>query len=215
MLDRCFSLLFVLLSTATVVQAQTTRQVLAAIQDRYATMTAMKAHFSQTTSSSFIDTPDRINGTILLQGDAYRIETSSQTIVADGVITWVYNRNEEQVLINDFIEDENTFSLSDFLGQIESGYSVKDHSTAPGTSGVDDVLDLEPTDPTSLFIRIIVHATQSSHIVTDLSVFDENDVRMDFALSEIEFDPPITPGTFLFSIPSGVETIDLRETGEK
>ena len=191
--------------------SQTAEEVLRLLRGKYETMEAMKASFSQTTTSSFMDTPARFYGEILLADKRYRIETASQTIVTDGVVTWVHNRTENQVLINDYIEDEMTFSLSTFLAEFDTAYRVEKYEQTGMAPDRIRILKLIPSDPFSAFQSVTIHARESDNLVTRLDVLDLNDVEMRFDLTDIEFNPEVPQAAFTFTVPSGVEVVDLRE----
>ncbi|MCZ6757635.1 MAG: outer-membrane lipoprotein carrier protein LolA [Bacteroidetes bacterium] len=185
--------------------AQSSDDVIERLRTRYDAVQAMRATFSQTTSSTFLDNVEHFEGDILIQGDQYRIEMSNQTIVTNTIVSWVFNRSENQVLINDYELDENTFSLTTFLDEFDSAYDVVSYEREDKL----DVLVLKPQDPLSLFRDVTVWA--DGDVVVRLDVVDMNDVEMKFELSDIIFNPELSDQTFIFSIPNGVEVIDLRE----
>lgn len=185
--------------------AQSSDDVIERLRTRYDAMQAMRATFSQTTSSTFLDNVEHFEGDILIQGDQYRIEMANQTIVTNTIVSWVYNRSENQVLINDYEPDENTFSLTTFLDEFDSAYDVVSYERKDKL----DVLALRPQDPLSMFRDVTLWA--DGDIVVRLDVVDMNDVKMKFELSDIQFNPELSDQTFIFSIPNGVEVIDLRE----
>lgn len=185
--------------------AQSSDDVIERLRSRYDAMQAMRATFSQTTSSTYLDDAEHFEGDILIQGDQYRIEMSNQTIVTNTVVTWVFNKSENQVLINDYELDENTFSLTTFLDEFDSAYDVDSYTRIDNF----DVLTLLPRDPLSLFRTVKLWA--DGNVVVRLDVVDMNDVEMNFELSDIQFNPELSDQTFIFSIPNGVEVIDLRE----
>lgn len=187
------------------VWAQNADDVLARLRVRYDAMESMRASFSQSTSSTYLDDTEHFYGEIVLRGDSYRIEMADQTIVTDTVTTWIYNRLENQVLINDYEIDETTFSLSTFLAEFDTAYEVESYVRVDGMHTV----KLVPNDPLSAFRSVTLWA--SDDVVVRLHVVDMNDVEMQFELTDIEFNPETPEGTFLFSVPDGVEVIDLRE----
>lgn len=185
--------------------AQSADDVIDRLRSKYDAMVAMRATFSQTTSSTFLDDVEHFGGDILIQGDQYRIEMINQTIVTNTVLSWVFNKSDNQVLINDYELDENTFSLATFLNEFDSAYDVESYKQ----NGRLDVLTLVPQDPLSLFRTVKLWA--DGNVVVRLEVVDMNDVEMNFELSNIQFNPELSDQTFIFSIPTGVEIIDLRE----
>lgn len=180
---------------------------------RYDSIESMRLRFVQTASSAFMDTDERYSGQLTFTDTEYRIETSNQTIVTDGVTTWIHNRGERQVLINDFVEDETAFSLTRFLRSVDDEY----RSNWEGTESLDgrphDKLRLTPTDDFAAFRQVDLWVRQSDTLVTRLIAVDLNDVRMVFELSSIEVNPVLSTDLFTFEMPEGVDIVDLREEG--
>ena len=108
--------------------AQSTAELIGRLRAKYAQVELMKADFTQKITSPFGDALPENRGTIVLEGDRYRVETSAQTFVTNGETTWIYNAPEQQLLINDFVDDETTFSISNFLGNFHSEYEILDSS---------------------------------------------------------------------------------------
>ena len=214
------AILAIALSTALVSSAQVrstdeadAERLAASLSSRYDAIDTMRLRFVQTASSAFMDTDERYSGLLTFSDVAYRIETSNQTIVTDGVTTWVHNRSERQVIINDFVEDESAFSLTQFLGSFSDDY----RATYQGSELLDGTgherLRLHPVDDFAAFRQVDLWIRDNDGLVTRLIAVDLNDVRMVFELSSIEVDPVLDPDSFSFQIPDGVEQVDLREEG--
>lgn len=183
------------------------------LSQRYEAIDSMRLRFVQTASSAFMDTDERYSGLLIFTDSEYRIETSNQTIVTDGTTTWIHNKGERQVLINDFVEDETAFSLTRFLRSVDDEY----RSSWEGTEALDGVphtrLRLTPTDDFAAFRQVDLWIRDSDTLVTRLIAVDLNDVRMVFELSAIEINPTLATDLFTFEIPENVDVVDLREEG--
>ncbi len=194
-------------------QEQKADELAAGLAERYDGIESMRMRFLQTASSAFMDTDERYSGLLTFSDTSYRIETSNQTIVADGETTWVHNRGERQVIVNDFVEDETAFSLTGFLQSFSDEY----RSEWDGEEDLDGVrhdrLRLIPIDDFAAFRQVDLWIRQSDLIVTRLIAVDLNDVRMVFELSSIEVNPTLDGDAFSFVIPEGVDVVDLREDG--
>jgi len=197
-------------SSASISTGQSAEDLRTKLADRYENMQAMSASFVQIANSDFMDSPERFSGTMIFSGPKYRIQTGAQTIVTDGATLWIHNRGERQVIINDFVDDETSFSLTTFLRQFGKDYdAVLDGSEI--REGVQhDILKLRPLDDFSQFRTVRMDVRRSDTIVTYLEVVDLNDVLMTFELSEIIVNPTVPAGTFSFAVPADLEIIDLR-----
>ena len=183
------------------------------LSEHYDGIASMRLRFVQTATSTFMDTDERYAGDLVFTDTSYRIETSNQTIVSDGITTWVYNRGQDQVIINDFVEDEGAFSLTTFLRSFSEEYL----SSWEGTQTLDgkrhDRLRLLPKNGLAAFRQVDLWVRQSDTLVTRLIAVDLNDVRMVFDLSEIVVNPPLPTDYFMFEVPADVDVVDLREDG--
>lgn len=207
---RVLILSFFMLCASEGASAQSADELSERLASRYEQLGAMRASFVHVATSDFMDSPERFSGTMIFAGSRYRIETVSQTIVTDGETTWIHNRAEGQVLINDYVEDEFSFSLTTFLSQFGNDYDTALQGSQRRSGQMHYVLELSPRDDFATFRSVELWMRKSDSIVTHLIVVDLNDVTMTFDLSDIEIDPPVLESTFSFDIPQSVEVIDLR-----
>lgn len=181
------------------------------LADRYDAIDGMRMRFVQTASSAFMDEDERYSGMLTFTDRAYHIQTSNQTIVTDGTTTWVHNRGERQVIVNDFVEDETAFSLTDFLRSFSDEYDATFEGSTTLSGQRHNRLRLHPRDDFASFRQVDLWIRASDGLVTRLIAVDLNDVRMEFDLSDIEVNPDISLDLFQFDIQEGVEVVDLRE----
>jgi outer membrane lipoprotein-sorting protein len=143
-------------------------------------------------------------------GDNYRVETSSQTIITDGLITWVYNSIENQLIINDYEEDETTFSISDFFFSFDEKYSVREVRAETIGGARHHVLALTPLDEGSFFTDVTLWVRASDSIITKLQVLDANETTMNFDLNSIVINPEVAADAFSFTPADDTDVVDLR-----
>ncbi len=205
-----FGMSAVLLLGQPAARAQSGQDVLERIKNTYERIDALRAEFRQITTTPFDETGTSISGVIYLSNDKFRVETEGQTIVSNGRVTWIYNAATNQVLINDNMEDETTFSLSRFLFDFDDTYEIASTGRALLGGKEHHILRLHPKNPESYFREIMVVMRDSDNLVPRIEVLDANDTRMVFELKSIEIDPPLAPDTFLFVPPEGSEIVDLR-----
>lgn len=180
------------------------------LQERYRSLVSMRALFVHTMTSDFLDTNERFSGSLVFEHEKYRVETGSQTIVTDGVVTWVYNIAEGQVLVNDYDADESTFSLTEILRAFDREYDAISVEAAGVDGAPHRVLELAPRDVFADYGSVRLWIRDSDGLVTRMRLVDLNDAVLEFDLSEIEFNPPVDPTVFTFAPPEGVEIVDLR-----
>ncbi len=153
---------------------------------------------------------ESFTGRLILQGEKYRVETGTEVLVVNGQETYVYRPNEKQVLISDVVEDDASFSPSSFLLNYDQRFDVRDVAVVTYNGAKHYRLNLEPKSPDSFFREATIWMRDRDDIITKLMVLDVNETRMVFTLDNIELNPVLDADTFLFTLPEGVEVIDLR-----
>jgi outer membrane lipoprotein carrier protein len=192
------------------VHAQDAEAVFARLQAKYNAIEGLRATFTQTMSSAYWENEESFTGQLILQGDKYRVETSTEVLVVNGEETYVYRPTERQVLINDVVEDEASFSPSTFLLHYHERFDVRDVTEVTLDGARHFRLNLKPKSPDSFFREATIWLRDRDDIITKLTVLDVNETRMVFTLDNIELNPTLDADTFSFTPPDGVEVIDLR-----
>lgn len=200
----------VLLLSHTSAIAQDADAVFQRLLDHYSSISSLRADFTQTMTSSFSDDEASSSGTLFLSGDKYRVEMESQVLVTDGVATYVYLPFEKQVLINDYLEDESTFSPSDIFVNHDDRFEVTAAESEQVNGQMHFKLSLSPKSADSFFREATIWMRDADTIITRMEVLDMNETRMTFSLENIALDPNFEEGLFSFTPPEGVEVIDLR-----
>lgn len=190
--------------------AQDASDVFERLRAKYATIESLQAEFTQTMTSAYSDEAATSAGTLILSGDKYRIETGSQTLVTDGITTYIYLPNEKQVLINNFVEDETSFTPSDFLLNYDERFDVAKVDAVQHEGSRHFKLLLKPKSKDSFFREATLWMRDSDNIITRLEVLDVNETRMVFSLNNVKLNPKLSATTFTFMTPAGAEEIDLR-----
>ena len=197
-------------SVAVPSHAQDADEVFDRLKDKYESIEALRAEFSQTMSSSYMDEQATSYGVLVASGDKYRVETEGQTLVTDGEVTWVYMPSQQQVLINDYSEDEQTFSVSEFLFDYEENFELSDVKRTSLDGEQHFVLTLEPKKDDAFFTEATLSMRDRDDVVTRLQVVDVNGTTMVFRLTNIQINPKLDSGIFSFTPPKGAEVVDLR-----
>ncbi len=190
--------------------AQSQAELIGRLRAKYDQVELMRADFTQRITSPFGEAFPENRGTLLLEGDRYRVETDIQTFVTNGETTWIYDAQEKQLLINDFIDDETTFSISNFLNSFHSDYEVLGSSLNYLNGSRHYELHLKSEVNEAFFKEVTLWMRDKDHIITRLKVLDVNDAILEFTLDDIEINPYIEGDPFTFTPPDDADIIDLR-----
>jgi outer membrane lipoprotein carrier protein len=201
------AVLFLLHATA---RGQSAEDILERMRQRYGGEQAIRAEFVQETTSPFSNRSQTSSGVIYLQGDNYRVETDQQTFVTDGVQTWIYDAGQNQVLINDYVEDETTFSLNALLFEAADRFDVTRVNPVTTDGALIYEVTAVPLDPSSFFREINFQLRDSDNIIPYIDILDVNDTRMTVRMEDVDFDLELPADTFSFEPPAEAQVIDLR-----
>ncbi len=203
-------LLGVLFSGHSIGHGQATEALVERLRSRYNSVDLLRAEFVQRTTSPFGETMPINTGVLIIEGDNYRAETDVQTFVTNGETTWVYDSFQNQVLVNDYVRDESTFIISDFLDNFHNDYEIPE-SSFTYINGVKHYrLLLIPKDDNAFFKEVTLTVRDSDDVIQRLNVTDVNDAILDFELDKVEINPPLEGDPFTFIPPEDAEVIDLR-----
>jgi len=151
-----------------------------------------------------------MEGTLVLSGDAYRIDTGDQTLVTDGETAWVYSKIDEQVLVNDAIEDETAFSPADFFTNYPDRFDVE----VIGNEMIDgmrhETLKLTPKNTDAFLREVTLFVRSTDALPTRVQIVDGNGTRVAFDLQDVELNPTLGGDVSRFVAPAGAEVVDLR-----
>ncbi|NNE71437.1 MAG: outer membrane lipoprotein carrier protein LolA [Rhodothermales bacterium] len=180
--------------------------IVSRVLQHYSELETLQARFDQTMTSDLFDEPEEISGSLFMRGKAYRILTGTRTIVTDGDTSWIYDPIEKQVLIDNQIEDEMSFSVHQFL------YAFDERFDVAGTvrSGNSWQIELSPRDPDDYFRHLELIVRDADALITEIRVDDINEVSIRIQLSEITENPDLDDALFRFDVPAGAEVVDLR-----
>lgn len=185
---------------------------LAEVAEAYRALDGLQASFVQVMGSEFAADSVRVEGSVLLSGDKYRVQTPDQTVVTDGQTTWIYTPADSQVVVNDADTGESTVTPETFLQTSADRYAVREVSPATrlGVPHLD--LDVRATEATTRFRSVRLWVRESDRIVTRMQATDRNGSTIDLRLRDLSLNPDTLRGStpFAFSPPEGVEVIDLR-----
>jgi len=183
------------------------------VQDAYAALDGLQASFTQVIGSSFADGSTRVEGSVLLSGNKYRVKTPDQTVVSNGDTTWIYTPADSQVVVND-ADTESAVTPETFLTASAERYTTKS-STATTRRGTPHVrLTLTATDSSSRFAEALLWVRTTDRVVTRMRATDRNGSTLDLRLRDLVINPDtLHSGTpFRFVAPAGVEVVDLRRS---
>lgn len=195
--------LIILFFVTNIVFSQDAQEIIKKVQTNYNSIKDAKASFSHSGKST------SESGTIYIQKEnKYRIETKGQILITDGVTSWSYSIKKKQVIIDNYKENDNTFSPNKFL----FNYPENFYSDLEGTETVSGLecylLKLTPRSKGNVKSAKI-WVDKEENLIRKISIVSKDGTDT-YTLKKITLDSGVSSSKFTFSAPSDVEIIDLR-----
>lgn len=195
--------LIILFFVSSIVFSQDAQEIIKKVQTNYNSIKDAKATFSHSgkrTSES---------GTIYIQKEnKYRIETKGQILITDGVTSWSYSIKKKQVIVDNYKENDNTFSPNKFLFNYPENF-YSDLEGNETVSGLDCyLLKLTPRNKGNVKSAKI-WVDKEENLIRKISIVSKDGTDT-YTLKKINLDSGVSSSKFTFSAPSDVEIIDLR-----
>ncbi|WP_420457030.1 LolA family protein [Rubrivirga sp.] len=186
------------------VQAQTPDAVARRLQQRYGAIESLQASFVQTAGGQ------RLQGTLSVRQDAFRLDLGSQVLVTDGGTLWSYSRDDEQVVVQDYEPARVGFSVGQLFTNYLDVFRVTGATKATIGGVAHDVLTLRPRQSGSSVRDATLYVRSSDAVPTRVRVHDTNGGTLAFDLRDVRRNVSLPASTFRFQAPSGTEVVDLR-----
>ncbi|MFQ5675982.1 MAG: outer membrane lipoprotein carrier protein LolA [bacterium] len=203
-----------LLSFASIHSADSKRaqEIIKKVQEKYKDLKTLSADFEQEFVWELAGETQVVKGLIYLgAANHYRIETDTQTIVADGTTLWTYSEPDNQVIIDSMKKSVENPLPRDLLFQYAEEYTP----SLVGEEKLDDrktyVLSLTPKDEEAFIKSMKIWVDETSWLTIKVVQVDINDNVNTYTIENIKEDVELQPSLFSFQIPADSEVVDLRE----
>ena len=203
------ALLVYVLFAGQLVAAQDAASIASRLQDKYDEVESLRATFTQTMKSDYLDSSESTSGLFALSGKQFRVETEEQTFVTDGEVTWLFSSASNELLVNDYVE-EDMFPVRQLIFDYEDRYNVDGVRSDSYNGQKVQVLSLSAKNDDDLYRTVSLYVRDNDTIVTRLEILDANETMMVFELTDIEVNPILDASLFTFTAPDGTDIIDLR-----
>ena len=186
---------------------------------KYQSLTGMEADFTLTTVNPKLKPEDddskytsNINGQLYMKGKAFKIVMNGVEIYCDGKTIWSYSPKNKEVQINDYEENQETFSPAKVFSVYKDGYSyqIKEKKNFQGKNVT--VIELAPTNRKSSFFKIDVGVEDGTSNLLESKVYEKSGVRYIYKINRLNTSISLIDKFFIFDTKkyASVKIIDLR-----
>lgn len=214
-MKKLLSLLLAVLMIASVAHAQQdpeAAKVLNAMSQKYRSMKAFKADFSQTMENQSANVKETMNGSVTVSGDKYRLGVSGQEVISDGKTMYTFLKDANEVTITETDEEAEAMAPSKIFDMYKKGYKYA-HAGTETISGVKyDVIELAPEDRKNPIYKVRLYINQKDKTLRSWQMFRNNGNRYTYTISNFQANPTLAADAFTFNKAKykGVSVVDLR-----
>lgn len=183
----------------------------------YQSLKSLEAHFQCTIEYNRPDGEKDVNtfkGIIKIRGKCYALEVPGQEIVNDGNTCWVYLKDNREVHVNDYNQEEDELNLARIYTIHREGYIPKRHNEITRHGVKYDVFVLEPNEKNTNIKEITVEIIRNTKAIHQWRIVTkEEDSVSTYRITKLIPNITLPPDYFNFDtrIPEGVEVINLRD----
>ena len=186
---------------------------------KYKSLNGLQADFTLTTINPKLKPEDddsknttNLNGQLFMKGKAFKIVISGNEIYCDGKTIWIYSPKNKEVQINDYQEDQETFSPTKIFAIYKGGYSyqIKEKKTYQGKNIT--VIELAPVNHKVSFFKIDVGIEDGTNNLMESKVYEKSGVRYIYKINSLNTTTTLSNDFFIFDSKKyqNVKTVDLR-----
>ena len=206
------SAFFCLILPTRVAWAGKGEDIIRRVQSKFEALSTLSAHFGVRCQSEGIEEVRQEEGTLFMDGQGrFRTETAGQTVVSDGQTVWMYNRQENQVIIRSAQSAaEDLLTPQKLLYEYPAKYRIDKVAEIDYSGRLCDQLVMVPKEETDPTRQLQVWVDRRESITRKVWIEDLAGNVTTFEFEAFQFGLELPPETFHFIPPEEAEVIDIR-----
>src|SRR6056300_1012271 len=189
-----FTLLISLVSLPLIGQDATANRILNNVSRTYQTYKSIKAGFTIDIKNTQNNSTIKQVGTLYLKGKKFRINLTDQEIYCDGKTMWTYFKEENEVQITKYDPNAQEINPSEIFTIYQKGFNYKYIGESIISGKTVQKIEMTPTDKTKPYFKVKLNIEKASNKITNMSVFNKNGIRSNYAITYFKSNPPISDG---------------------
>ena len=171
----------------------------------------IKAQFSYIMKNVDAGIDEKTEGTLLVKGDKYRLLIAGQVVISDGITSWTYIKDAEEVQINSVDNSEESITPNKLLTSYNKEYKSKFVKETFQYGTTVNIIDLTPLEGKS-FSSVTVVIDKAKDQLLDITIFDKNGSTYSYIINKFEPDVPINDSQFTFNKSEfpDADIVDMR-----
>ena len=208
-------LIFLLFVTSTQVFAQTdqkAKEILDKVSAKTKSYTSITANFDFIMENTEVDMKETSQGSIIIQGDQYKLNLNETEVLCDGKSQWVFMPDANEVNISEAGSDEEgALNPATIFTIYEEGYNYTYLGEFTNNAKQTFKIDLIPTEEND-FSRVILEIDQKNYQIISATMHGTNGSLYTIIVKSMATEKKYPESTFIFdkaAHPDVVE-IDMR-----
>ena len=151
---------------------------------------------------------ETMEGSGVLQGDAYVLHILGQDIICDGTTIWTYNADAEEVMISDVDNADGGGSPLSIINSYYDNISAK----VVDEAGIIKKIEVKPLFSDENIEKLLVTLNTNTLEIKDLHIFDKNKNEFVYVITKFVTNQKLPAGFFTFKEADypDAEIIDMR-----
>ena len=171
----------------------------------------IKAEFAYIMKNADAGIDEKTEGTLFVKGDKYRLLIAGQVVICDGITTWTYIKDADEVQINTVENSEESITPNKLLTSYNKDYKSKFVKETFQYGTTVNIIDLTPIEGKSFSsVRVIIDKAKDQ--LLEITIFDKNGSTYSYIINKFVPDTPIDDSQFTFNKSEfpGAEVVDMR-----
>lgn len=204
-------------ATPAVAQDSVAREAVAAAAERYTEFSSMCADFDQSLFAGVLGRETRSAGRLCQQSpnlfEMAFSEPEGDRIVVDGQHVWVWYQSINPETVVRIPLDPTRGAAFDFYREFLSDPVTRYEITGGSIEEIEGVatvrVDLVPREPRG-YVGALAWIDPETDLIRRISIEEESGNVRTVTLQNVQLDPTIPAGSFVFDLPEGVSIADAR-----
>ncbi|MBK9291207.1 MAG: outer membrane lipoprotein carrier protein LolA [Bacteroidetes bacterium] len=186
-------------------------QLLNAVIDKTRNTPNLKIDFTYQMINTRAGINEKKNGTLFLNGDAYKVLIDGQTIVSDGKTVWTYLPESNEVMVSNAGQGDEALSPTNLLTTYAKDYKASFGSDKDNQAKGLKTIELK-AQAGSKFPKVIVGVREAAEQLSRLVIFDNGGNQFIYDLSRMTPNATLPRNFFTFNPADypGIDVVDMR-----
>ena len=192
-------------------QTESARDLMKKISTKYVSINSATVEFTQTSRLAMIKKEQTFTGTLQMkQGNKFRIAMEHQTIVTDGKTVWLYSRANNQVLIDYYKDDAQSFSPEKILLRAPDNFYSTFLRKEQFNGDTLALIKLTPKEERSQITSMKIWIDSKDSLMKKVELTDASNNITSYIISSITVNANLADEMFQYVPDKTTAVIDLR-----